>query len=1102
MAPDLLPYRFRWVFCQLEVLRHCLPSSIRQTLDQLPESLDATYLHVLSQIPQANQAHAHRLLQCLMVAVRPLRVEELAEVLAFEFDAAPGVIPMYRLAWRLDDQTQTVLSTCSSLVAIVDGVYGRQVQFSHFSVKEFLMSNRLGDFSQYHIHPISAHTNLTQACLGVLLHLEDCTDKESVTSFPLAEYAARHWVEHARFKDVASCVKAGIETLFDSDKPHFASWVEIYDIDDLWYGLRHFSHVSNSRNPLYYSVLCGFYDLVKQLAIKHPRYINAICGRYGYPLFAAISENHIEVAELLIEHGASVDVQETTGETILLKVLSLRKSNLVNKVKLLLKHGADVNARDDTLTSSLHLAVCGDELEVAGMLIKHKADVNSQNNKGKTPLHILSERPANNGDVILNHARLLLERGAEVNKRDKNNETPLHVTMRRVSFKLAQILLEHGADVSAENNDGKTPLQILLERRANEDCVLDDCVLDNARLLLERGAEVNKRDKNYDTPLHVTIRRVWFKFAQILLEHGADATAENNDGKTPLHILSERQANNEDDVLNHARLLLERGAEVNRRDRNMETPLHLAIGRDLLKLARILLEQGADANARNNDGKTPLRILLEHQICDKSGVQVGDVLDHMMLWEHGAAVTKPIHLEIGTGTRMYEFAWNIHLLVLNTDVSVEQKASETSVHPLLPGQYGFQEERGVRVFQPPLEHAVVENNAQEADQLTSLQYSLPEERLDIDLLWDVERNFGRSPLSLVAERRRNIRQDLIYCLRLLLERGADVHAPDNDDVTPLHLASFFGRVDFTRVLLDRGAAANSTSKQGRTPLHSVAEGRYLCSHVDCVRVARLLLGRGADVNASDEDNKTPLHLASYHRKVEVVRALLDGGGDANSKDDQGRTPLHVVAEGYAADNDVIAHILLERGADVNALDDNNETPLHVASYFGTVKMVLVLLNAGANANARNSQGQTALHVVSQCPYHSRSDGVGVARILLEHSADVNAQDKNHATPSDFVAYHGRTKIASLFVGYGGKTNAEIIQRLAPRQLGLKRVLIDDEPRVKFYSPYQPPKRMSATSNSTSLTVALQDRKSYGSVDLDSLSTQGSDNDSETDVGEP
>jgi hypothetical protein len=200
--------RFRWVLCQLEVLRRCLPASIRQTLDQLPESLDDTYLRVLRQIPQTNQAHAHRMLQCLMVAVRPLRVEELSELLAFEFDATRSGIPKYRAAWRLDDQTQATLSTCSSLVAVIDDrLYGQIVQFSHFSVKEFLTSKRLRGFSRYHIRLASAHTILTQACLGSLLHLDNHIDNKGVKALPLANYAAPHWVEHAQFEGVASRVQ-------------------------------------------------------------------------------------------------------------------------------------------------------------------------------------------------------------------------------------------------------------------------------------------------------------------------------------------------------------------------------------------------------------------------------------------------------------------------------------------------------------------------------------------------------------------------------------------------------------------------------------------------------------------------------------------------------------------------------------------------------------------------------------------------------------------------------------------------------------------------------------------------------------------------------
>jgi len=77
--------RFRWVFCQLEALRHCLAPRVHHMLKELPETLDETYERILRDINKANWDHAHRLLQCLTVAVRPLRVAELAEVLAIDF---------------------------------------------------------------------------------------------------------------------------------------------------------------------------------------------------------------------------------------------------------------------------------------------------------------------------------------------------------------------------------------------------------------------------------------------------------------------------------------------------------------------------------------------------------------------------------------------------------------------------------------------------------------------------------------------------------------------------------------------------------------------------------------------------------------------------------------------------------------------------------------------------------------------------------------------------------------------------------------------------------------------------------------------------------
>src|ERR1019366_4035123 len=105
----------------------------RRTLDELPESLDETYERVLKEIKRPNRDHARRLLQCLVAAIWPLRVKELAEVLAVDFRDEEGM-PKLNPNWRWEDQEQALLTSCSSLITIVESYGSRIVQFSHFSV--------------------------------------------------------------------------------------------------------------------------------------------------------------------------------------------------------------------------------------------------------------------------------------------------------------------------------------------------------------------------------------------------------------------------------------------------------------------------------------------------------------------------------------------------------------------------------------------------------------------------------------------------------------------------------------------------------------------------------------------------------------------------------------------------------------------------------------------------------------------------------------------------------------------------------------------------------------------------------------------------------
>ena len=437
----------------------------------MPETLDETYERVLGEINKANREHAIRLLHCLTVAIRPLRVEELAEVLAIDFDAARQEgIPKLNPNWRWSDHHHAVLSTCSSLIAIVDDGDSQVVQFSHFSVKEYLTSDRLarsgGGASYYHTLLGPAHTIFAQACLGILLSLDGRVNSFNAGDIPLAKYAAKHWVDHAQFENVTTRIQAAMECLFDADKPHHAAWLRVHDIDEEWFWFTP-DCVIPCGETLYYAALCGFYDLVKHLVVKHPEHVNAWGGQIVSPLGAALYRSHFQVADLLHEHGADVHVRGDWERTLL---HASTKGGLVDAVRWLLGHGADVNARQDDGWTPLHLAAFNSHLEIARILLEHGAYVNAQNDDGEAPLHRVA-CPRDHHDQI-DTMQLLLEHGADVNARDNEGSTPLHYSSskrggdRTHSTKGtvdgARLLLKYGARIDAENSRGETPRQVAL----------------------------------------------------------------------------------------------------------------------------------------------------------------------------------------------------------------------------------------------------------------------------------------------------------------------------------------------------------------------------------------------------------------------------------------------------------------------------------------------------------------------------------------------------------------------------------------------------------------------------------------------------------------
>jgi hypothetical protein len=222
------------------------------------------------------------------------------------------------------------------------------------------MSTRLAEATdkisqRYHVSMTDAHTLAAQACLGTLLHLDKDVTSDSLEDFPLAEYAAEHWVGHARFEDVSRNVEDGMKQLFDPSKPHLAICVWIYDpAAPTWARMR------RNETPL----------PLPQTSLH----------------YAACWGVHLAVEFLIIEHSQDVRSRDPADHETPLHLAS--QNGHVKASCKLLECGADLTARNSYGSTPLHLASRMGQVDVARMLIERGADVTAYDNDGWTPLHL------------------------------------------------------------------------------------------------------------------------------------------------------------------------------------------------------------------------------------------------------------------------------------------------------------------------------------------------------------------------------------------------------------------------------------------------------------------------------------------------------------------------------------------------------------------------------------------------------------------------------------------------------------------------------------------------------------------------------------------
>jgi len=340
-------------------------------------------------------------------------------------------------------------------------------------------------------------------------------------------------------------------------------------------------------------------------------------------LHVAAANGHGEVANLLLQAGASVNVHNNDNKTPVdlarqhgheslaqrlervPELLAAAAAGDVAQVDTLLATGVYVNAHHfpgrRPGPTPLHHAAEKGYAHMAGLLVEAGANVNARIPKGfyNTPLHLAAL--GGHAPVV----KLLIEAGAGLDKQAADGSTPLLLATGNKSGnpQPARLLLQAGADPNIPNRYGRTPLFGVV---MNGETAL-------ANLLLQAGADVNAADRYGATPLRFAAERGSVDIAEALLSAGADVNPDPSSlptlyhGNTPL--LAAMNGRNPAAMV---ALLIRHGVDVNLKDEHDVAPLHLAIHRGHGDLAQLLIEAGADVQAANNAGNTPLDLARQH----------------------------------------------------------------------------------------------------------------------------------------------------------------------------------------------------------------------------------------------------------------------------------------------------------------------------------------------------------------------------------------------------------------------------------------------------------------------------------------------------------
>ena len=400
-----------------------------------------------------------------------------------------------------------------------------------------------------------------------------------------------------------------------------------------------------NRSALMLAIVKGHPMVVKALLTCRSIDVNLQSRGGQTALSLAAAAGQLDTANLLLEHKAQIDHQDSYGYTALSQA---GEYGHVAVVKYLMDCSANPNLRDIYGGTALLRAIDKGKPLVVRTLIGRGAEYTFRDFRGRTVLHGAA---INNRHQIL---QTLLEKKnhiLEVDVQGNAGETPLHDAARCGRVQCVEVLMAFGARTDITDNEKRTPVSLammenhleVLEfmKRAQEGSVpeMEDqkttgkCTSNREEALDAEAGPHGIHDKpstTYTRPFYKAVQHDDVATLEAMLPSSPEERErfldirDSNTGASALHE-AVRRGN-----LDVVEMLLKAGAKPNSTDHYGYAPLHSAARHNQLAIVQSLVNHGADVDISNSIERTPLKAAGMHTSREAA----------LMLVERGATVRK------------------------------------------------------------------------------------------------------------------------------------------------------------------------------------------------------------------------------------------------------------------------------------------------------------------------------------------------------------------------------------------------------------------------------------------------------------------------------